>query len=58
MLGIDEARIYCKKALAIAPNHPTLLHLAQHLTPSPRQNTKPILKQSIAKSVKPYKKDS
>ncbi|MEI2577278.1 tetratricopeptide repeat protein [Scytonema sp. PRP1] len=55
---VDEARMYCKKALAIAPNHPTLLNLAQDLTPSPRQNTKPILKQGIAKSVKPYKKDS
>ncbi len=55
---VDEARIYCKKALAIAPNHPILLNLAQDLTPSPRQNTKPILKQGIAKSAKPYKKDS
>jgi tetratricopeptide (TPR) repeat protein len=55
---VDEARIYCQKALVIAPNHPKLLNLAQHLTPSPRQNTKPILKQGIAKSVKPYKKDS
>ena len=55
---IDEATIYCQKALVIAPNHPKLLNLAQDLTPSPRQNTKPILKQGIAKSAKPYKKDS
>ncbi|WP_370469285.1 hypothetical protein [Brasilonema sennae] len=50
---LDEARMYCEKALVIAPNHPTLLNLAHHLTPSPRQNTKPILKRCPGSQAQP-----
>nr|WP_282453052.1 tetratricopeptide repeat protein [Brasilonema octagenarum] len=50
---VDEARMYYKKALAVAPNQPKLLNLAQHLTPSPRQNTKPILKRCPGSQAQP-----